>query len=422
MKYIQLFESWSIKNRYTFLLKSEPGLESLFLNEALKLKINRDSNELIVVSDLEGKFASRETFINKNILKENGFRWINGNWTISVDKFENAKKIISLINNAEYLVNSFEELEDMIDNSEIDKKGLLKSKLDSYIDELANATDEKTLSDEIKRYLDFFSKFHSYSFYNRILIFLQRPDATVVASYNKWKEKNRQVKKGAKGISIFVPIFSKGDIGNITTPIDDISGQEIKATDDLRGFKIGNVFDISDTEPINELGEIPETPQWWGDDTPSEIADKLFRYVSEIVSDMGIKITFEDASKGERGFASGDHINISSGVSGVGKISTMIHEIAHELMHFKKSSIFYQEDDIRNIQDVNELRQIQELQAESVSYVVLKHYDLPVSHHATYLALWKANKEKIHKNLEIISKVSQFIIERIDDEAKRDNP
>ena len=52
--------------------------------------------------------------------------------------------------------------------------------------------------------------------------------------------------------------------------------------------------------------------------------------------------------------------------------------------------------------------------------VVLKHYGLPVSHHTTYLALWKANKDKIQSNLEVISKVSQFIIDKIDEEAKRD--
>jgi hypothetical protein len=62
---------------------------------------------------------------------------------------------------------------------------------------------------------------------------------------------------------------------------------------------------------------------------------------------------------------------------------------------------------------------LKELQAESVSYVVLKHYGLPVSHHTTYLALWKANKEKIQSNLEVISKVAQFIISKIDEEAAR---
>jgi hypothetical protein len=57
---------------------------------------------------------------------------------------------------------------------------------------------------------------------------------------------------------------------------------------------------------------------------------------------------------------------------------------------------------------------MKELQAESVSYVILKHYDLPVSHHPTYLVLWRANKEKIMKNFDIIQKCAKFIIGKID--------
>ena len=78
-------------------------------------------------------------------------------------------------------------------------------------------------------------------------------------------------------------------------------------------------------------------------------------------------------------------------------------------MHWKKSSIYYIDNG-----EGKEKRELQELQAESVSYTVLKHYGIPVSHHATYLALWKANKDRIMNNLEIISKVSQFIINKID--------
>jgi hypothetical protein len=376
------------------------------LNEALKLQINKEKNELIVLSDLEGKSASQETFSNKNVLKQNGFKWNGTNWVISADKLATAKSTLSLINKAEYIIDKLEDLEDAIDSSDSDKKSLLKSKLEMYINDLANATDEKALSAEIRRYLTFFSKFHDYSFFNRFLIYIQKPDAKRVASYKKWQEKSRQVKKGAKAITILAPIVSKAKSNGEEK--DDVD-----FTQDVRGFRAVNVFDISDTEATGPEGEVPETPQWWGENTPSETADELFKYVSEVASDMGITVTASDAKGGEKGFAAGDHINISSGVEGVGKLSTMIHEIAHELMHFKTKSIFYQDEEVRSSSA------LKELQAESVSYVVLKHYGLPVAHHTTYLALWKANKEKIQSNLEVISKVSQFIIDRIDEEAKR---
>ena len=50
-------------------------------------------------------------------------------------------------------------------------------------------------------YLRTMAKFHNYSFNNTLLIAMQRPDATLVAGFNAWKNKfNRYVKKGEKGI------------------------------------------------------------------------------------------------------------------------------------------------------------------------------------------------------------------------------
>lgn len=426
MKYIKLFEQWELGNKSTspvYLIddsstKKERSIEQMALHEALKLKINKEANELVVVSDLEGREASQETFANKNVLKNSGFRWNKNNWTITADKFEQAKSTISLINKVDYIIGSLEELEEMVENiEESDKKNILKGRLSAFIEELANSTDEATLSEKIRKYLDFFSKFHNYSYNNRILIYIQRPDAKRVASYAKWKEKSRQVKKGAKGISIFVPIIkskevSKEEDDDAINNIEMESGEEKEVKRSLVGYRIGVVFDISDTEAMVPEGEIPDEPEWWGENTPSETADELFGYVSEMAKDMGIKITTEQAMGRERGYAAGDHINISSGVEGVGRLSTMIHEIAHELMHFRENSIFYQGEKL------NLTKELMELQAESVSYVVLKHYDLPATHHSTYLALWKANKDVIEANLAVISKVSQFIITKIDEQAE----
>lgn len=429
MRYLKTFSTWINEQNSSDSFSSYDIInENVFfqrgINEALKLQIDREKDELVVVSDLEGKLASRETFHNKAILKEKGFKWNGTQWTIPSDQLELAKSTISLVNRAEYLIDTLEQLEEIIKGSELDKNALLKSKLDSYIEDLANATDEKALSEEIRKYLDFFSKFYNYSFFNRIMIYIQRPDATRVASYKKWQEKKRQVKKGALGISIFVPIIKKSDatkdVGEIETKREDLPielgdkpSEEMK--DFLAGFKIGTVFDISDTEAISPEGEIPDVPEWWGENTPSETADELFGYISNVASDLGIKLTLEDSKSGEKGYAAGDHINISSDVAGVGRLSVMIHEIAHELMHFKKSSIFYQDDEVRAS------KELKELQAESVSYVVLRHYDLPAKHHTTYLALWRANKDEIRNNLESISRVAQFIIEKIDEEAKTNN-
>lgn len=402
-------EASSLKLEKDMVILELKNLNEGIVREALKLQHDKEQNKLIVVSDLDGKAANQETFKNKALLKQNGFIWTGNHWAIPVDKFEIAKKTLSTANKVEYIINSLEDVEEAVMAADADNKSLLKSKLDQYISDLANATDEAALSAEIRRYLTFFSKFHNYSFFNKILIYIQKPDATRVASFNTWKSKFRQVQKGAKGITILAPLISKQkDVADVDNSVD---GNALNNEKSIRGFKAVNVFDISDTLPIDERGEIPEEPKWWGENTPSETADKLYVAVVEVAKDMHINVTQNNAMGGEKGYSAGDHINISSGVSGVGRLSTMIHEIAHELMHHRSSSIYYQGDEIKYNSE------IKELQAESVSYVVLKHYDLPVSHHATYLALWKANKEQIQKNLEVISKVSEFIIKKIDEEA-----
>jgi hypothetical protein len=393
-----------------------PSLNEGMMREALKLQHDKAQNSLIVVSDLEGREGSQETFKNKAVLKQSGFIWSGTNWVIPVDKIDIAKKTLSLVNKAEYLIDTLEDLEAAVEDSAADNKSLLKSRLDQYISDLANATDEKALSAEIRRYLTFFSKFHSYSFYNRMLIYIQRPEATNVASYKLWQSKFRQVKKGAKAITVLAPA-GKPEMTQYDDETVELMGQMgVTNRPQITRFRAVNVFDISDTEPIDERGEVPDSPQWWGDNTPSETADILFGAVSEVASDMGINVTQSDAKGGEKGFSAGDHINISSDVSGAGRLSTMIHEIAHELMHWKKSSIYFIDNG-----EGRQKAELQELQAESVSYVVLKHYGIPVSHHATYLVLWKANKERIQNNLEIISKVSQFLITKIDEQVSGTN-
>lgn len=389
-----------------------PSLSEGIMREALKLQHDKNQGKLIVISDLEGRAASQETFHNKAILKQNGFNWNGTNWVIDSNKLDIARKTLSLVNKSEYIIDQLEDLEDAVEGSGVDNKDLLKARIDQYIMDLANATDEVALSAEIRRYLTFFSKFHGYSFYNRMLIFIQKPNATKVGSFKLWESKFRRVKKGAKAIKVLAPA-GKPEMIQYDDETAELMGQMgMTNKPQITRFKAVNVFDISDTEPIDERGETPETPQWWGDNTPSETADILFGAVSEVASDLGIRVTQSDAQGGEKGYSAGDHINISSDVSGAARLSTTIHEIAHELMHWKKSSIYFIDNG-----EGREKNQLQELQAESVSYVVLKHYGIPVAHHATYLALWKANKERIQNNIEIISKVSQFIIDKIDNQV-----
>lgn len=384
---------------------------AMAIHEALGLRRDTENNMLAVVSNEDDpKKARQETYNNRQLLKNAGFKWMDGAWKIADSEFNKAKDIITKVNKTEYLINKLEDVKEFVSTkAEGSAKDQLNAKLNEYIKSLANATDEAAASEEIRKYLNFFSKFHQYSFYNRILIYIQRPDATRVASFKKWKETDRQVKKGAKGIAILVPIFRKGE-NPMSKESDDDDGN---GNHHPISYRIGYVFDISDTQAISDRGEVPSEPEWWGNNEPSETADRLFELVKAAAESEGLDITSDEGIHGEKGYSKGGHINITSDVEGVGRVSTMVHEYAHELMHHKDQSKYYiGDEDIRN-------RALKELQAESVSYVVLKHYDLPVEHHTKYLALWRANSAKIRHNIEIISKVAHHIIRAIEKQADK---
>ncbi len=381
-----------------------------YLREALILKKNSETGKLFAVSDSpDTSIARSETFKNKEALKkDNLFAWDGAYWATEISNFTKALERLNTINKKEALISKLEDVEEMVAASDAPNKANLGDRIKLFIDDLANATDEKAADAKIKQYLSFFAKFKGHSFTNTILIWIQRPDATRVAGFRQWEEKyHRKVKKGAKGIMIFAPLISKGK-NNDEQAVDT-------ATKDGRvyGFKAVYVFDISDTEAIDERGEIPETPEWFAQNTPNETADQLSFYIIELANQMGIKVTQDDSTSGEKGYSAGNHINLSSDVAGVAKFSVAVHELAHELMHRKDSSLYYSLEGL-----VGNPKELKELQAEAVAYTVCKHYELPVTHSVTYLAMWKANKDKIQSNLAIISKVSRFIIEQLDKMAE----
>ena len=111
----------------------------------------------------------------------------------------------------------------------------MNDKLRAAHDKLQDAVAEIVSGDDWKRMLKIASKFHRYSFNNHLMIFLQRPDATVVAGFNRWKSLGRFVKKGEKGIAIFAPCRYK-------TKVETDAGEE-QTVQRIRGFRVVHVFD-----------------------------------------------------------------------------------------------------------------------------------------------------------------------------------
>jgi hypothetical protein len=380
-----------------------------YVEEALTL--HRKDDKIVVGSDLASREErSRETFRNKDKLKSAGFRWNGESWAIDSDEFDNARATIMKLNKVEQFVDKVEDLPEFVQNAEnISKKDELSQKIEGYINHLTTELDEKTASEEIRNFMAFQAKLRKRSVNNTLLIYIQNRNATHVEGFNVWRDKfGRQVRKGAKAITIFAPMsVKKGEEQDA-----DLDNQVKKQN--FTYFRPVSVFDIKDTDPIpGQEHKYAEAPQWHADNTPNEKADKIYNYSAKLANELGIKLDRGGAMGGEMGYAAGDHINITSTIDGVNKAGTLIHEIAHELMHFKKTSPFYMDDE-------NVSKGDKEIQAESVSYIVLRHYELPAQHQTTYLALWKANKEALQRNLGAIKKVSDFIIQKIDEIAAED--
>ena len=75
-----------------------------------------------------------------------------------------------------------------------------KERLKQITDSIEAGIKDLFASDKYKKYLAVMSRFHNYSFNNTMLIYMQSPQATRVASYTKWKDSfGRQVKKANAG-------------------------------------------------------------------------------------------------------------------------------------------------------------------------------------------------------------------------------
>jgi len=115
---------------------------------------------------------------------------------------------------------------------------------------LEQGTEAILTSEGFRTYLTMAAKFHRYSFQNTILIMTQKPEATLVNSYERWKQLGRQVVKGEHGIKIFYPTFRKVE------ETDPDTGETTEARR-LASFGVGNVFDVSQTEG-ESLPDLPD--------------------------------------------------------------------------------------------------------------------------------------------------------------------
>ena len=193
-------------------------------------------------------------------------------------------------------------------------------------------------SEKYMRYLSVMSKFHRYSVNNTMLIYMQRPEATLVAGFNKWKNQfERHVKKGEHGITIIAPTPYKKKIEEMKrdpdthAPILDADGKAVMEEKEIEipMFRPVKVFDVSQTDgkPLPELSS-----------SLSGTVPHYEAFLEALRRSAPVSIEFEPMAANTDGYFSPDQqrIAIREGMSEVQTVSATVHEIAHSKLHNQK--------------------------------------------------------------------------------------
>jgi antirestriction protein ArdC len=270
-------------------------------------------------------------------------------------------------------------------------KEVIAANVQSLIEQL-----EAGHSDALTAYLNAMSRFHNYSLGNILEIARQRPDATRVAGFWKWKELGRSVKKGEKGIRILAPIV--GTKRKKKEEADkDITKQNVPV---LVGFRSAYVFDVSQTEGA----ELPAMREISGD--VGENRDRLIAFIDR----QGIELVFTERIAPALGMSYGGRIAILPSQSKAEEFSTLVHELAHEMLHKAERR-------------TATTKTVRETEAEAIAFVIGKAVGLETgSASADYIHLYHGNSSLLAESLEVIQQTSAVILAALQPSAAETMP
>ena len=323
-------------------------------------------------------------------------------------------------------------------------------------------------SEKYMRYLSVMSRFHRYSVNNTMLIYMQKPDATLVAGYNKWKNQfERHVKRGEHGITIIAPTPFKKKIEeqkldpDTKAPMLDAEGKVIMEEREVEipMFRPVKVFDVSQTDgkPLPELAS-----------SLSGNVQNYEAFMEALRRSAPVPLSVEPMAANMDGFFSPDQqrIAIREGMSEVQTVSAAVHETAHSKLHDPKRAepeptwkvvmvsdggtkrdfsqgfateaeakqfaadadwrfvdenqfewrLEVEEDHSAEVQAAKD-RHTEEVQAESISYAVCQYYGIQTADNSFgYIASWSQGKElkELRASLEVINKTAGELISDID--------
>lgn len=274
-------------------------------------------------------------------------------------------------------------------------------------------------SDRYRNYLTTMSRFHRYSLNNVMLIHAQRPNATLVAGFSKWKNSfGRHVKKGEKGIQILAPTPYKIKVDkekldpDTKLPMLDDEGKPITEEKEVTipMFKVVSVFDVSQTDgkPLPQISF-----SLTGDVAQYEVFMEALRRTSQV------PITIEPMEPSMDGYfhLEKQAIFLREGMSQVQTVCAAIHEMAHSRLHNYEKMTELADDGETLLVPGEKDRNTEEVEAESISYAVCQYFGIETADNSFgYIATWSQGKElkELRASLETIDKTSSELISGIE--------
>jgi hypothetical protein len=250
---------------------------------------------------------------------------------------------------------------------------------------------EQGHSDALTAYLTAMGRFHNYSFGNILEIARQKPDATRVAGMWAWNQLGRKVKKGERGIRILAPLIG------IQRKKNNEAEKDIRTQNErvLVGFRNVYVFDVGQTEGA----ELPElTERVTGD--VGECRERLI----DFVIGQGIELDFKESIAPALGVSYGGKIVLLPGQSTAEEFSTLVHELAHEMLH-------------KADRRIATTKTVRETEAEAIAFVVCNTIGLSTGASADYIHLYHGNAALLTESLEVIQKTSAVILSALESPA-----
>jgi len=234
-------------------------------------------------------------------------------------------------------------------------------------------------SKDYKAALRFRKKLHTYSFRNVWLIYCQRPDASMIAGYARWKELGRHVKKGEKSLAIFAPLIRK---------------EKDTQEPEVFGFRSASVFDLSQTSG-DPMPELPKPKILQGD---TEQIRKAIKKLELFALQRGNLVSYKPLKANGVYSIKNKTIGIKENLTPLQTLKTLIHELAHAIMHA----------------DTTQATHILELEAESCAFLTCDALGLDTREYSfAYLSSWAEKPEEILPAAEKACKATNDIITQL---------